>query len=61
MSSTANVGPLSTASGWSRPKPAGITSDIISHEPTSRPLLRHSSGVSGSMYSFTPAKNVLLD
>ena len=61
MSSTANVGPESTARGCLRPKPSGITSDIISHVSLSRPLLRHSRGVSGDMCFLTPARNALLD
>mmetsp|Transcript_30526 Transcript_30526/g.75882 ORF Transcript_30526/g.75882 Transcript_30526/m.75882 type:complete len:232 (-) Transcript_30526:313-1008(-) len=60
MSSTAKVGPDSTASGCWRPSPAGITSDIISHVPTSSPLLRHSSGVLGLMCCRTERRNALL-
>mmetsp|Transcript_35403 Transcript_35403/g.56930 ORF Transcript_35403/g.56930 Transcript_35403/m.56930 type:complete len:354 (+) Transcript_35403:195-1256(+) len=60
ISSTAKVGPDSTARGWSRPKPAGITSDIISQVPTSRPLARHRIGVLGWMCCFTDARNDLL-
>ena len=57
ISSTANAGPESTASGWSRPNPFGPTG--AARVPTSRPLERHSRGVAGSMWSFAPAKNAV--
>ena len=59
ISSTANVGPLKMHNGWSLSKAAGMTSDIIRDDPTSKPFDKHNKGVLGSIISFTALKNFL--